>query len=102
MKLSLIIMAAASTLVLAGGGGKPEKSWLCKKCDIYRLEHCQKDVCKDKLDGGKFQGPKWRDCMDDCDYSDTCKYVPPGETVTCGHELCVESVPCVIPHAGSS
>ncbi|KAI4677816.1 hypothetical protein J4E81_010842, partial [Alternaria sp. BMP 2799] len=71
MKLSVIIMAAASTIVLAGGG-KPEQSWLCKKCDIYSLEHCEKDVCKDKLENGEVQGPEWQKCFYDCGTNDVC------------------------------
>jgi len=41
MKLSLLILAAASALVLAGPE-KKEESVLCKKCFIYGLEHCEK------------------------------------------------------------
>ncbi|KAI4908752.1 hypothetical protein J4E90_008487 [Alternaria incomplexa] len=72
MKLSILILAAASALVLAGPE-KKEDSVLCKKCYIYSLEHCEKDVCKDKLDdrGHKFFG--WYKCMSDCDRNDTCK-----------------------------
>ncbi|KAI4608397.1 hypothetical protein J4E83_009202 [Alternaria metachromatica] len=85
MKLSLLIMAAVSTLVLAGGG-KKEESVLCKKCDIYSLEHCEKDVCKDKLNDRKQKDFEWYMCVNDCNRQDICKYVPAGETVACGDE----------------
>jgi len=105
MKLSLLIMAAISTLVLAGPE-KKEESVLCKKCYIYSLEHCEKvsrhspepvfstqprnslqqDVCKDKPKDGTKGHFEWYQCMQECDRDDTCKYVPAGETVACGNE----------------
>ena len=45
MKLSILILAAASALVLAGPE-KKEDSVLCKKCYIYSLEHCEKVSCR--------------------------------------------------------
>ncbi|KAI4706405.1 hypothetical protein J4E89_008820 [Alternaria sp. Ai002NY15] len=93
MKLSILILAAASALVLAGGG-KKEESVLCKKCYIYSLEHCEKDVCKDKVDGDrKHLTFEWTKCMNKCDHDDTCKYVPAGETVACGDE-CTPGTAC--------